>query len=364
MKPDSFYLRALFANFAIWTAFISISILASILDSSRAGREVNIALRIASYFTSFGPWMLITPVFFWLVERAKKNDQSLLVISLCFVVIWLPIAMAFDTLSSIVGRPQSEKSFIQQYLELPAWYWTYQLLLFGVVFGSCVSIIFYRRSQTNKLEAISAKQDNIQLELQLKELQMKSLQTQLEPHFLFNALNSIAGLIRIEESGNALKAIRQLSDLLRYAVSASDHLFVTLDDELSFVRDYVALQRLRFEDKLQVTIKDERKNQNHECPPFLLQIFVENAIRHGLEESGKTMELTIKISDRHKQLNLFIQNTHDKISKNKGTLGIGLKNLKDRLNILYQSPVVMNILESTQHYTVELTIPIEGKDNK
>ncbi|MCW8998598.1 MAG: histidine kinase, partial [Kangiellaceae bacterium] len=247
-------------------------------------------------------------------------------------------------------------------LSMPVWYWTYQLLLFGACFGACVAIIFYRRSNANKIEALKIGQEKTELELQFKELQMKSLQTQLEPHFLFNALNSISGLVRISEKKLALDAIKQVSDLLRYAVDASNHLFVRFDDELAFVRDYLALQELRFEDKLKVDLIDNRTSFNQECPPFILQIFVENAIRHGLERAGETMELSVKISNNDSKLSLFIQNTHQRSKKNGDTLGIGLKNLRDRIDILYQQPIEFEQFETAQHYTVEISIP-EASEN-
>ena len=259
-------------------------------------------------------------------------------------------------------RPEEKRTLFEIGLNMPAWYWVYYGMLFSAAVGVCISLIFYRRSSSNRLEAQKMKEANMELELQLSELRMKSLQTQLEPHFLFNALNSISSLVRISEKKLALDAIKQVSDLLRYAVDASNHLFVRFDDELAFVRDYLALQELRFEEKLRVELIDNRTSFNQECPPFILQIFVENAIRHGLERAGETMELVVKISNHDKKLSLFIQNTHQRSMKNGDTLGIGLKNLRDRIDILYQEPIEFEQFETAQHYTVEISIP-EVSDN-
>jgi len=358
MKVSIFAKRALLANFLIWTVFIFANISASILDASRAGREVNVEQRILSFLIAFGPWAFVTPLFYMLLDKLRKASGFWFIkVFFVLLIVWLPIAVMFDALSSKIGRNITDKTIWDLYLSMPIWYWTYQLLLFGVAFGSCFALIYYRRSNANKIEALEAKQKNAELELELKALQMKSLQTQLEPHFLFNSLNAISSLVRISERQQALIAIKELSELLRYAVDASNKLFVPFENELEFVKDYISLQSLRFEEKLNVEIHDNRKSNKQECPPFLLQIFVENAIRHGLEKSGEEMHLLVRISDKDEKLVLFVQNSHERSESNSDTLGIGLENLKQRLNILYLDKVEFEVLETSQHYSVEVVMP-------
>lgn len=363
MKTSNFNTRALAANFIIWIAFISFSLYASIIDSSRAGREVDVVVRTTGYLISFVPWMLLTPVFYLFIQRQqRKKNFSIVKTLLILLAIWAPIAMFFETNSVIVLRKITDQSMFSVFLNLPVFYWVYHLLLFGVTFGACFSLLYYQRSNANKMESIAARQANTELKLQLSELQMKSLQTQLEPHFLFNSLNAITSLVRGSDKKHALIAIKQLSNLLRYTVEASNQRFVSFSNELQFVKDYLALQTLRFEDKLITQLNDQRSSNNQECPPFLLQIFVENAIKHGLEQAGGTMNLTINISDKNDQLSLFIQNTHDKEQMNQRGLGIGLDNLKSRLKILYSDAFKFRAFETTQYYTVELVIPAQVED--
>ncbi|TQV88618.1 sensor histidine kinase [Aliikangiella coralliicola] len=364
MKLSSFNSKALIANFIIWAAFITISLSASIIDSERAGHEFNYSLRTTGYLISFIPWMFVTPFFYWVLQKQQKLKRlSILKTSLFLLIAWAPLVAFFETKSFMVIRDISDRSMLDIVVHLPIFYWVYCLMLFCAVMGACLSLIYYQRYDANKLEALKIKQANVELELQLSELRMKSLQTQLEPHFLFNSLNSIASLVRITEKKQALTAIKQLSDLLRYAVEASSHKFVPIDNEIDFVQDYLSLQSLRFDDKLSVEFIDKRTSHNQECPPFLLQIFVENAIKHGLERCGDSMDLIIKISDLNNSLTLFIQNTHQRTQTKTRGLGIGLSNLKSRLEILYRDTIEFNTFETSQHYTVEIVVPAFAKDD-
>jgi len=366
MKFSSFNSKALAANYIVWTVFISVSLYASIIDSTRAGREVEILVRTSGYLISFVPWMLLTPVFYLFIQKQQnKPTFSIVKTLLVLLIIWAPLAMFFETRSVIVLRKLVEPSPLSVLINLPLFYWVYHLLLFGVTLAVCFSLLYYRRSNINKQEVIQAQQQNLELQLQLGQLRIQSLQNQLEPHFLFNALNAIASLVRMTEKKMALTAIKQLSDLLRYAVDASKQQFVHLNEEINFVNDYLALQQLRFEGKLMVEIDDLRTNHEQQCPPFVLQIFVENAIRHGLEASGETMQMSIKIVERDNRLSIDVVNSHgqDKLTKQKG-LGIGLENLKARLEILYSNNYSLNSAETENIYTSQLSIPSQSNQHE
>ena len=161
MKITKFRTRALTINFLIWGIFILANILASLVDSARAGREVNFLYRSLTFLISFGPWAFISPVFYWVIENARQKANFSILKTACFLAVgWLPLAMLFDAVSTKVSRPVVDKSIFELFLEMPAWYWTYQLLLFGVTFGACIAIIYYRRSSKIKFEAIRVKQQN------------------------------------------------------------------------------------------------------------------------------------------------------------------------------------------------------------
>ncbi|MEW4365854.1 histidine kinase [Aliikangiella sp. GXAS 306] len=337
------------------------ALIATILDANRSGTDPEIAHKIVSYLISFVPWMLITPIFYWLLQRAQeKKTLSILATSSLLFIVWSPFTILIETISYRYMRQAFDKTLLEVFLSLPLFVWVFCVLLFSAVLGACLAVLYYRRYNANRLEALRAKQTNIELELQLSEFRIQSLLSQLEPHFLFNALNSIASLVRISDKKQALSAISRLSDLLRYALEASSQKLVNFENELEFVKDYLSLQSLRFEDKLAINIIDNRAIKNQECPPFLLQTFVENAIKHGLEAQGQQMVLTIEISATAKDLSLKVANTHQPAEHSESGFGIGLTNLKARLDILYQQDIAFKTHQDAQQYQVALTLPVQG----
>lgn len=362
MNALNFNAKALLANFVIWSIFISVSLSASLVDSGRAGIDINYTTRTLGYLISFGPWMLITPFFYWFLQRQHRSKQlSMGLAALILLAAWAPFVSIFETFSYMVIRSDN-RSFFEIMRALPIFYWTYCLVLYGVVMGACLSLLYYRRSNENKMQALKTQQQNVELELQLSELRIQSLLSQLEPHFLFNSLNSIASLVRIADKKQALSAIKRLSDLLRFALEAGKQKFVSFENELDFVRDYLSLQSLRFEDKLSVAINDNRNLKNQECPPFLLQTFVENAIKHGMERNGSAMSLSIYISDTDSQFKLEVENTQQSTGQTNNSLGIGLQNLTDRLQILYQEKIDLFTESQPELYRVNISIPLRGQD--
>ncbi|MGX5203501.1 sensor histidine kinase [Aliikangiella sp. IMCC44632] len=358
MKSNNFKFKALLANLLAWSLFIAISLSASFIDSSRAGIPVDVAARVSGYLISFVPWMLATPVFYWYLSRQHRLRSHRLITTLSKLFIcWAPLVILFETWSFAVMRPQPGKTGLELFLSVPLFFWVYCLILFSVIIGACLSLLYFRRYNAKRIAAIQAQQENTQLALQLSELRINSLLSQLEPHFLFNALNSIASLVRIDNQKCALSAIKQLSSLLRYAVEASRSKFIGLNAELTFVTDYLTLQELRYADKLSWSINDERDIKNQEIPPFLIQILAENAIKHGLEKPGEVMQLTINISNSKDQLFLNVSNTQSQQSQINKHQGIGLRNLSDRLNILYQAQYQMQVDNTESHYKTLIQIP-------
>ncbi len=362
MKNLSFTSKALIANFVIWMLFIGISLSASFIDSSRAQMEINVAARVYGYLISFVPWMLVTPIFYWYLHKQHRSRRtSLTRTTFILLIVWAPFVVTFESLSYKVMRSLDDSSLIDVFLKLPIFFWVYCLVLFGVILGGCLSLLYYQRYNANKIAALKATQDNVELELQLSELRIQSLLSQLEPHFLFNALNSIASLVRVADKKQALTAITCLSDLLRYAIEASKSKFVDFEQELDFVKDYLSLQKLRFDKKLNIQLIDNRQSKNQQCPPFILQILVENSIKHGLEKNGEFMQLDIQITSNQQELTLVVKNTQSNPDKENRGLGIGLTNLNARLNILYNHTISIHTLNESEYYQTTITIPSEGE---
>jgi hypothetical protein len=197
---------------------------------------------------------------------------------------------------------------------------------------------------------------NAQLSVIAKQSQLDNLSAQLNPHFLFNSLNSIKALV-IENPARARRAIDLLSDLLRSSLYEKDHEAIPIAEELALVKDYVELEQLRFEERLQVNFDADPRLENFKIPPLSIQLLVENAIKHGIDKqlNGGKVEISIK------KLDGFVAVT----VKNPGTLavterGLGLKNLKERLLLRYDGKAIFRIESPADKIVVaSLIIPTE-----
>jgi LytS/YehU family sensor histidine kinase len=174
-----------------------------------------------------------------------------------------------------------------------------------------------------------------QLQTQLSTAQLRNLQVQLQPHFLFNALHSISGLVREGEGERAVDMIAELSDLLRRALGAADRQVVTLAEELDFLDHYVRIQQLRFGDRLQVCYRIEPGTRSVLIPSLVLQPLVENAIRHGLERTTRAVEVTIGASANHERILIEVSDTGPGPATSPVLERVGLGTTRQRLAQLY-----------------------------
>lgn len=222
-------------------------------------------------------------------------------------------------------------------------------------------ILAYHLYHYYQKEVITAK-ENAQLSIIAKQAQLDNLSAQLNPHFLFNSLNSIKSLV-IENPNIARRAIDLLSDLLRSSLYEKDKEMITIKDELSLVNDYVELEKLRFEERLQIDISIDKSLTNFKIPTLSIQLLVENAIKHGIDKIIEGGLVTVIITKKKHQIYIQVQNP-GKLSLNEASKGLGLRNLQDRLEIQYKNNASFSLEESDKN-TVEATIilPFKADEN-
>ena len=185
-----------------------------------------------------------------------------------------------------------------------------------------------------------------QTELENARLGLLVLRAQLNPHFLFNCLNSIRALIT-EDPPRAQQAVTQLSELLRYTLQASDRHSVPLSEELAMVEQYLALEQVRFEERLQVRQTIQPESRHAHLPPMLLQITVENALKHGIANQTAGGLITIESSLERGQLRLRVTNP-GRLPEGPVRPGIGLR---------YASRVSVHLEQAGDTVVAELVIP-------
>ena len=192
------------------------------------------------------------------------------------------------------------------------------------------------------------------LEQERNEAKIQALKTQINPHFIFNTLNNIYSLV-YQNSEKALPAIEELSQLLRYSTKDLEKNFIPLEKEIGYLESLIELEKLRLKSPELLMIEKKINHPNLNISPMLLVPFVENAFKHG-DFNGKGF--TMKISDDNQTLNFHLQNFKKQRSKD-SLSGIGIGNVKKRLEILYPKKHELNIHETETEFSVDLKIDLK-----
>jgi len=210
---------------------------------------------------------------------------------------------------------------------------------------------FFERSRQQEIE-------RLQWAASINETELNNLKAQLNPHFMFNAMNSIRALVE-EDPILCKKAITQLSNLLRNTLQTGKRKVVLIEEEMKIVQDYLALEKIRYEERLNVEIQLEKGIEKCLVPPLLIQTLVENAIKHGVSMVGKGGTLRIVGEVKEEELHITILNDGKYNPKETSREGIGLKNSTKRLEILYGDKGSIEILNVENHVETRVVIPKE-----
>ena len=223
----------------------------------------------------------------------------------------------------------------------------FQLAVIPIALQVFLATIFYLVIYTQYKEV-----QQVALQLQNRKAELSFLRSQINPHFLFNNLNNIYALM-YEQSPHALPAMVGLSELLRYMLYNNSEM-VPLKTELSYIEKYIALQQLRFEYPSSIETKQSNSDENAAIPPLLLIPFVENAFKHG-QTNTTACWLKLDVSSNANALNFSCANLVGE--KRKDAIGgIGIENVKQRLNLLYPERHLLEITTNNNWFTVKLKL--------
>jgi two-component system LytT family sensor kinase len=219
-----------------------------------------------------------------------------------------------------------------------------------IVLAYYLFVSLYNLSEKNAKEA--------RLESLIKETELKMLRSQINPHFLFNSLNSVSSLT-ITDPEKARDMVIKLSEFMRYALSKKDEQPVSLRSELENLRLYLDIEKVRFGDRLSTEELIDEKCLEIKMPVMLLQPLYENAIKHGVYESTESVSIKTKVSCNNGYLEVIISNNYDPApSSVKGT-GTGLINVSRRLDLFYGNKASIRTTKENGIYSVSLFIPAE-----
>ncbi len=240
--------------------------------------------------------------------------------------------------------------FYSFFISTLAWRFLTGFLFYSLLTSFYYLFIYYQEYRERALE-------ESQLKTLVTEAELKSLKFQINPHFIFNSLNSMSALTTIEPE-RAREMILKLAEFLRYTLANNEKQKNVLLEELNNIKLYLDIEKIRFEDKFEYV-----ENVTPECydipvPSMILQPLFENAIKHSVYESLKKITLQLDGKIENGYLKLSLQNNYDSsIGSKKGT-GIGLKNIASRLELLYNRSGLLEINKNSSEFIVNLLIPV------
>lgn len=221
---------------------------------------------------------------------------------------------------------------------------TWSTLYFGMKHWILLNEEKLKAEKTEKMMAVA----NLQM-----------LRYQINPHFLFNSLNSVIGLID-ENKKSAKEIIGALAEFYRYSLTRKEILFEPFEEELTSVKNYLQIEKMRFEENLEIEYNISLETLNKSVPGFILNPLVENAIKHGMKARKRPVKLSVDAYLKDGNLIISVTNSYDKLYNEKEedkSGGIGLENVKKRLETIYNDKYKFEILKTHDCFTAQILIP-------
>lgn len=321
-------------GFMLWF-FLQFSALLVISDALISNLIFGFLGLLAWYPTRYIPFQKHTPVYSTLAH---------LVAALLVLGIWVLLTYGF--LSIIFSNDLEYIQFLNRTL---AW----RSILGGLVYLVLV-LIYYLVSNNQKL------QERVEQEQRLRNLvrdtELNLLKSQINPHFLFNSLNSISSLT-MTNPAEARDMIIRLSDFLRYSLKHRENEFVPLKEELIRMKDYLAIEKIRFGEKLLYEFEIDEVCHEFPVPTMIFQPLFENAIRHSVYESMDPVRIRFQCMSEHDHMKTIISNDYNpEIPTRKGT-GVGLQNVRQRIELAYQGKGSVQWKGEDGIFKVTISIP-------
>jgi LytS/YehU family sensor histidine kinase len=206
-----------------------------------------------------------------------------------------------------------------------------------------------------------SERQTFELKLLAQDAELRALRAQIDPHFLFNSLNSISALTT-SNPAKARTMVILLAEFFRDSLDLGTKYRISLTEELSLIDKFLTIEQVRFGSRLQVKKDIEKKTLQCRIPPLLLQPLIENAVRHGISQLIEGGTITLRTQLDKDRLNITIENPFDPdyISK-KGT-GLGVKNVRSRIQTLYGNEGRIDIEKKDNIFTVEFSFPVKDSD--
>ncbi|MFZ6758194.1 sensor histidine kinase [Undibacterium sp. Ji50W] len=282
---------------------------------------------------SWAVWVLATPAVLALLQRFPLRTKQVtpwgVHAAACMVigVVWATWAALLEHATNPLAYSSGPGAFADIWQAKFLGNLVGDVILYGAIMTLSMTLEAYKRLAQQ--QAASARLSEL-----LAQTQLAALRLQIEPHFIFNSLNAVTGLIREEKGNVAIAMIAALGDLLRRVTDQSDRQFVALEEEIAFLRKYLDIQQMRFAERLRYHMDIPDELMQAQVPDFILQPLVENAIKHGIAKRAKGGELRVLATRDGALLTLSVYNDGALLPEQIRD-GVGISNARQRLMMLY-----------------------------
>jgi two-component system LytT family sensor kinase len=346
---------------AIWCAGGLFDASQTVLFMHAIGKQ-HAWLIFGTELLSWLPWMLTTPFVISLAERHAIFRGTTIRTAAVHLAAFGIISLVAEAWFSVLQMLFNPWDYPQRPTFMDAWRtsFLFQILTFLIVYALILTFTYAMEARERMARQMM---ETSRLSAELSKAQLAALRQQIEPHFMFNTLHSITGLVRDNKSDAAVSMIVGLSEFLRRALEDSHRSQVTLEEEVEYLQRYLDIQKVRFGDRLQVKVGIPAELLRAQVPNLLLQPLVENAIKHGIARRAAGGTVRVAAAYRDGKLHLSIYNDGpDYPSEGQATrTGVGISNLRTRLQILHGNESDLK-LNHTDTGAVEVVVSLPLKE--
>jgi two-component system, LytTR family, sensor kinase len=287
----------------------------------------------------------------YFIKYNRFEDKSFLVIIFTFLIssiaiigIW--IISGRISMELIIPRNHVYDLLFYNSLILKIGFGTFLFFLMSLIYYLWIYYQNYKENLIGKSELTSM----------LNASELSNLKSQINPHFLFNSLNSISYQIYSNPT-EAHESIVKLSEYFRYSLSKGETIFTSLKDELDNVYRYLDIEKIRFTDKMNIEKEIDEQCLNYSVPVMLLQPVFENSVKHGVYESSVPITIKVKIINNSDFYTIIVSNNFDPESKPKVGTSTGLKNIAQRLKLIYKRDDLLYVTKTDTDFEVKILLP-------
>lgn len=342
-----------FANVFLWLAIHGLFVHIEFNSAQESGSELSWISTWVLMSPWYFNWIWVTAGIFALIYRNEKSDRSY-IRRLCSYISWMVLLLVcYWLLCVFIGtliRGQSLNEYWRVFFTVVRNSFQIDILIYFSVLTLGFAIRFYHKSINESIELK-------QLKYELTQEQLRTLRSQLNPHFLFNALNTIASLVRLKREKDAVHALSELSFMLRKILDNKNQVNVKIKEEINFINSYLSIQKMRFSDKLNTHISVQPECLELKIPNMILHPLVENAVSHGSQLESNNNILNLEITRNMNELKIVMTNKVVKHDAHNG-FGIGLSNTRERLSKTYKDFKLETSQMDNELYQTSLTIPL------